>query len=177
MDSLASVSTKPGAWNLAVAARRATYPALHSKHFRAYVVLMIGQAGGRVNRILPVAGPVCMKQDAQRSDCRSRYSPPPGPGLCMIGAGGRGARKSARILPARSLRGAACPPRPGKNMIAFDQSACSNLEFALQREWLETNGLGGYASSTIAGCHTRRYHGLLIASITRPAGRFVRSEE
>jgi predicted glycogen debranching enzyme len=73
----------------------------------------------------------------------------------MMGAGGRGARP---------VRG---------NMIAFDQSVCSNLEFALQREWLETNGLGGYASSTIAGCHTRRYHGLLIAAARPPAGRLV----
>ncbi|HZS49415.1 MAG TPA: amylo-alpha-1,6-glucosidase [Bryobacterales bacterium] len=60
-----------------------------------------------------------------------------------------------------------------QHIIEFDRHACGDLEFALQREWLETNGLGGFASSTIAGCNTRRYHGLLIASITRPAGRFV----
>lgn len=41
---------------------------------------------------------------------------------------------------------------------------------ALQREWLETNGLGGYASSTVAGIHTRRYHGLLIAATKPPVG-------
>ncbi|MGO4884812.1 MAG: amylo-alpha-1,6-glucosidase [Bryobacteraceae bacterium] len=44
---------------------------------------------------------------------------------------------------------------------------------ALQREWLETNGLGGYASSTVAGIHTRRYHGLLIAATKPPVGRML----
>ncbi|HVX50504.1 MAG TPA: amylo-alpha-1,6-glucosidase [Chitinophagaceae bacterium] len=38
-------------------------------------------------------------------------------------------------------------------------------------EWLETNGLGGWSSSTISGCNTRRYHGLLVAAITPPAER------
>jgi predicted glycogen debranching enzyme len=41
------------------------------------------------------------------------------------------------------------------------------------REWLVTNGLGGYASSTVAGVSTRRYHGLLIAALPVPHGRFV----
>ncbi len=41
------------------------------------------------------------------------------------------------------------------------------------REWLETNGLGGYASSTVSGIHTRRYHGLLVAAVNPPAGRMV----
>jgi predicted glycogen debranching enzyme len=39
------------------------------------------------------------------------------------------------------------------------------------REWLVTNGLGGYASGTIAGVATRRYHGLLIAALPNPLGR------
>jgi predicted glycogen debranching enzyme len=38
-------------------------------------------------------------------------------------------------------------------------------------EWLETNGLGGWASSTISGAHTRRYHGLLVAALHPPGGR------
>ena len=37
------------------------------------------------------------------------------------------------------------------------------IEKALNKEWLITNGIGGYASSTIIGCNTRKYHGLLIA--------------
>src|SRR3954453_17205503 len=40
-------------------------------------------------------------------------------------------------------------------------------------EWLVTNGLGGYASSTVAGVVTRRYHGLLVASLPAPLGRVV----
>jgi len=43
----------------------------------------------------------------------------------------------------------------------------------LTREWLVTNGLGGYASGTIAGVPTRRYHGLLIAALPNPFGRTV----
>ncbi len=58
-------------------------------------------------------------------------------------------------------------------MIQFPQDICSNLEAALRREWLETNGLGGFASSTIAGLNTRRYHGLLVAATKPPVGRLV----
>jgi predicted glycogen debranching enzyme len=43
----------------------------------------------------------------------------------------------------------------------------------LTREWLVTNGLGGYASGTIAGVATRRYHGLLIAALPAPLGRWL----
>ena len=42
-----------------------------------------------------------------------------------------------------------------------------------RREWLVTNGLGGYASGTVAGVMTRRYHGFLIASLPAPLGRMV----
>ena len=41
------------------------------------------------------------------------------------------------------------------------------------REWLVTNGIGGFASSTIAGCNTRRYHALLCAATRPPLGRMV----
>ena len=58
-------------------------------------------------------------------------------------------------------------------MIRFDQDICGNLDAALAREWLETNGLGGFASSTIAGLNTRRYHGLLVAATKPPVGRIV----
>ena len=46
-------------------------------------------------------------------------------------------------------------------------------EILLDREWLVTNGLGGYASGTISGAVTRRYHGLLIAALPAPLGRVV----
>jgi predicted glycogen debranching enzyme len=58
-------------------------------------------------------------------------------------------------------------------MIAFDRSICGDLSGAKHREWLETNGIGGYASSTIAGLNTRRYHGLLVAATRPPLWRMV----
>ena len=58
-------------------------------------------------------------------------------------------------------------------MIQFNQETCGNLDAALRREWLETNGLGGFASSTITGLNTRRYHGLLVAATRPPVGREV----
>lgn len=48
-----------------------------------------------------------------------------------------------------------------------------NLEEGLKREWIITNGIGGYSSSSIIGCNTRKYHGLLIAPLTPPARRFL----
>ena len=42
-----------------------------------------------------------------------------------------------------------------------------------QREWLETNGIGGFSSSTVIGLNTRRYHGLLTAATKPPVGRLV----
>src|SRR5215217_236888 len=58
-------------------------------------------------------------------------------------------------------------------MIEIDQKSCRNLETALSREWLETNGIGGFASSTMTGLNTRRYHGLLTAATQPPVGRLV----
>ncbi|MGH9533088.1 MAG: amylo-alpha-1,6-glucosidase [Terriglobales bacterium] len=58
-------------------------------------------------------------------------------------------------------------------MIRFDRDICGNLEAATSREWLETNGLGGFASSTIVGLNTRRYHGLLVAATQPPVGRML----
>src|SRR5438270_8869192 len=48
-----------------------------------------------------------------------------------------------------------------------------NLSELFRREWLVTNGLGGYASGTISGAVTWRYHGLLIAALPSPLGRVV----
>lgn len=50
---------------------------------------------------------------------------------------------------------------------------CLKLEYSLRQEWLDTNGLGGYASSTIIGCHIRKYHGMLVAALPSHGGRFV----
>jgi predicted glycogen debranching enzyme len=48
-----------------------------------------------------------------------------------------------------------------------------DLDQQLQHEWLVSNGLGGYASSTVAGLNTRKYHGLLVASMVPPVRRMV----
>lgn len=48
-----------------------------------------------------------------------------------------------------------------------------NLEDGLSKEWLITNGIGGFCSSTIIGANTRKYHGLLIAPLTPPARRYL----
>ena len=58
-------------------------------------------------------------------------------------------------------------------MIRFERETWRDLEAAFRREWLETNGLGGFASSTIVGLNTRRYHGLLVAATKPPVGRLV----
>src|SRR5438445_10023730 len=49
----------------------------------------------------------------------------------------------------------------------------SDPEPLLTREWLVTNGLGGYASGTVSGVITRRYHGVLISALPAPFGRIV----
>ena len=48
-----------------------------------------------------------------------------------------------------------------------------DLEEGLKKEWIITNGIGGYSSSTIIGANTRKYHGLLVAPLTPPARRFL----
>jgi predicted glycogen debranching enzyme len=55
--------------------------------------------------------------------------------------------------------------------VQFGREILGNLELAESREWLVTNGLGGFASGTAAGTSTRRYHGLLMASLQPPTDR------
>ncbi|MCW4044082.1 MAG: amylo-alpha-1,6-glucosidase [Candidatus Bathyarchaeota archaeon] len=57
--------------------------------------------------------------------------------------------------------------------IQLTQEALSHFDEALQKEWLVTNGLGGYAASTVLGVNTRKYHGLLIAALHPPGNRTV----
>jgi len=57
--------------------------------------------------------------------------------------------------------------------LTINKEICINANRSLALEWLDTNGTGAYASSTILGCHTRRYHGLLVARLSKPAGKFV----
>src|ERR1700744_5489050 len=91
---------------------------------------------------------------------------------------------SAPATPARRKTGAKAARAPRKKAAAsttsyipedarikFGREVCGNLEPADGREWLVTNGIGGFASGTISGNLTRRYHGLLIAALHPPVGR------
>jgi predicted glycogen debranching enzyme len=56
-------------------------------------------------------------------------------------------------------------------LLDLGRQVCGHLSASEQREWLVTNGLGGYASGTVAGLLTRCYHGLLVAALEPPLGR------
>jgi len=63
---------------------------------------------------------------------------------------------------------AASPPCP---LLDIGRETCGRLGTAEPREWLCANGVGGFASGTVAGLLTRRYHGLLVAALKPPVGR------
>ncbi len=69
------------------------------------------------------------------------------------------------IHPTRVLPNPLDPPQPAADL--------RSAETEPRREWLVTNGLGGYAAGTVAGVVTRRYHGLLVAALPAPLGRIV----
>jgi predicted glycogen debranching enzyme len=58
-------------------------------------------------------------------------------------------------------------------MIILDSTICTDYAAASSREWLETNGIGGYAAGTISGANTRRYHGTFTPATTPPLGRIT----
>ena len=58
-------------------------------------------------------------------------------------------------------------------MPLYSLETYGDLHPWIAREWLLTNGTGGFASSTVAGCNTRRYHGLLVAATLPPVGRIM----
>ena len=58
-------------------------------------------------------------------------------------------------------------------MIGLGPQACGTLEESARREWLVTDGLGGYAMGTVAGLRTRRYHGLLVVADGGPSARML----
>ncbi len=57
--------------------------------------------------------------------------------------------------------------------ITLPSEVLARFSEAIQKEWLITNGLGGYASSTVLGLNTRKYHGLLVAALHPPGARTV----
>ena len=58
-------------------------------------------------------------------------------------------------------------------MTQFDTTSLNVFHKARSLEWIETNGLGGYASGTVSGANSRRYHGLLVAAMHPPVDRMV----
>ncbi|MEP7074406.1 MAG: amylo-alpha-1,6-glucosidase [Acidobacteriota bacterium] len=58
-------------------------------------------------------------------------------------------------------------------MISLSKEICTNFAESTGREWLEANGIGGFASGSISGALTRRYHGLLTAATEPPLGRIT----
>jgi predicted glycogen debranching enzyme len=58
-----------------------------------------------------------------------------------------------------------------RRFLGWGRETCGDLASAERREWLCTNGIGGFASGTVAGTLTRRYHGLLVAALRPPLGR------
>ena len=57
--------------------------------------------------------------------------------------------------------------------ISFGRQMCGSLAESSSREWLVTDGLGGFAMGTVAGLRTRRYHGLLVVATQPPIGRML----
>jgi urocanate hydratase len=52
--------------------------------------------------------------------------------------------------------------------ITLSQNSLTHFDEVIEKEWLITNGLGGYSSSTVLGINTRKYHGLLVAALNPP---------
>ena len=61
----------------------------------------------------------------------------------------------------------------GKKMTQISGDTLQNWDTASAREWLITNGIGGYGAASLAGANTRRYHGLLVPAFSPPLGRAV----
>jgi predicted glycogen debranching enzyme len=57
--------------------------------------------------------------------------------------------------------------------VTLNPEVLSSFDSAIQKEWIVANGLGGYASSTVLGINTRKYHGLLVAAFHPPRDRRV----
>src|SRR3954469_9998029 len=55
----------------------------------------------------------------------------------------------------------------------IERDECQDLAISTKREWLLTNGIGGYAMGTVSTINTRRYHGLLVAAVHPPTDRMV----
>src|SRR3984957_16274928 len=84
--------------------------------------------------------------------------------------------RDSSLTPDSSLTRESTPMRDSSltreySFVKLEREICANLAAAESREWLVTNGLGSFASGTVAGLLTRRYHGLLIAALDPPQKR------
>src|SRR5690606_5912907 len=99
-----------------------------------------------------------------------------------LGRTGRRAR-TWRVAYSSAMRGAVgglTPHRHSRGIcmlrdrqIVFTWNRDSDPSFLRNREWLLTNGLGGYASGTLAGIPARKYHGLFVPNLATPKGRHI----
>jgi predicted glycogen debranching enzyme len=89
----------------------------------------------------------------------------------VVSASSKSPGKSVRAPNKKTASGSARVVASQSAKIKFGREVCGNLDAAEAREWIVTNGAGGFASGTIALCATRRYHGLLIAALQPPVGR------
>src|SRR5213596_2357357 len=89
--------------------------------------------------------------------------PMPQPAGCMAPFG--------HAIAAERCATRAGPPRCPSRVLTWGREVAGDLAAAERREWLCVNGSGGFASGTIAGTQTRRYHGLLVAALDPPLGR------
>ena len=82
--------------------------------------------------------------------------------MCMVSRA-----DGAAVTPSDALETRGLP------VLALDPASLGDLEADLDREWLVTNGLGGYALGTICGATTRAYSGYLVAAVHPPVERAV----
>jgi predicted glycogen debranching enzyme len=75
--------------------------------------------------------------------------------------------------PSSAAAGAAVPQRTTTPAIRFGPAVCGDLAQGASREWLVADGRGGYATGTVSGLRTRRYHGMLVAPDGGPARRML----
>jgi len=85
---------------------------------------------------------------------------------------GRQASGSVSGAPRPEVRGRRPEPSTPPPIVV-GRETCQDYARASRLEWLETNGLGGFAMGTVAGAPTRRYHALLVAALNPPVERFV----
>src|SRR5206468_11824977 len=95
-------------------------------------------------------------------------SRPPPPQLALPG---QPVAQWALGCPGNAVR--VCERGAVSRAITFGRQVTGDLDAASAREWLVTDGLGGYAMGTVGGLRTRRYHGLLVVATQPPGGRML----